>query len=716
MKTTPAPTASPHSSRASILAGILLAAAAFLAFHNTFAVPFFFDDITAISENQTIRHVWRAGDWISPPRDGSGVTGRPLVNLSFAINYAIGGTNPAGYHALNLILHIGAALALFGIVRGTLSSGRLNEGFRRHATHVAFLATLSWVVHPLQTESVNCVVQRTEILVGLFYLLTLYAFVRSIKHPGFSLWSGLSVLACFFGMASKEVMVSAPLMVLLYDRTFIAGSFAAAWRLRRAYYLQLASSWLLLAVILVSMGGSRGSAAGFGLGITWWSYSLKQCEAILLYLRLCFWPHPLVLDYGTAVVRNPLEVLPQAIALSALVGIVVSALWRRPWLGFIGMWFFAILAPSSSVVPLVSQTIAEHRMYLPLAAVTTLVAVSLYAVAGIRPLGFLLIACAGLGAVTVRRNLDYQSEISIWSVTIAQRPENARAYSNLGNAYKALGRHEDAARFYEEALKRDPNQSEAFNNLAALDLEAGRVASAVTACEAALRLNPNFADALNNLGSARSKLGQHAEALALFERAVRQKPTLAPAQSNFSGALLAAGRVDEAIVHGKIALELHPGSADAQTNLGNALLTAGRPAEAIYLYEAALRTRQNDAITRCNLGSALYRSGRPQEAIPHYEAALRIAPDNFDAHNNLASALFQTGSPADAVIHYRESIRLSPDSAEARANLGLVLTRLGRIPEAIIEYEELRRRTPAHAGAMEALARLRSPSPSIPPK
>jgi len=716
VKTTPAPTASPHSSRASILAGLLLAAAAFVAFHNTFAVPFFFDDITAISENQTIRHVWRVGDSLSPPRDGSGVTGRPLVNFSFAINYAIGGTNPAGYHALNLILHLGAALALFGIVRRTLSSGRWYQRFGRHATPVAFLAALSWVVHPLQTESVTCVVQRTEVLVGLFYLLSLYAFVRSITHPGFSLWSGLSVLACFFGMASKEVMVSAPLMVFLYDRTFVAGSFAAAWRLRRAYYLQLASSWLLLAVILVSMGGSRGSAAGFGLGVPWWSYSLKQCEAILLYLRLCFWPHPLVLDYGTAVVRNPLEVLPQAIALSALVGIVVTALWRRPWLGFIGLWFFAILAPSSSVVPLVSQTMAEHRMYLPLAAVTTLVAVSLYAVAGIRPLGFLLLACAALGAVTARRNLDYQSEISIWSVTVAQRPENARAYSNLGNAYKALGRHDDAARLYNEALKRDPNQAEAFNNLAAMDLEAGRVAAAVTACEAALRLNPNFADALSNLGSARSKLGQHAEALALLERAVRQKPTLAPAQSNFSGALLAAGRVDEAIVHGKIALELHPGSADAQTNLGNALLTAGRPAEAISLYEAALRTRPSDAITRCNLGSALYRLGRPQAAIPHYEATLRINPDNFDAHNNLASALFQTGRPADAVIHYHESIRLSPDSADARANLGLVLTRLGRIPEAIIAYEELQRRMPAHAGAIEALARLRAPSPSTAPK
>lgn len=709
-KPAPPSSADTRPSHAVWLAAALLIASAFVAYHNTFSVPFFFDDVTAIEQNQSIRHLSRLGEIFSPPRDGSAVTGRPLVNLSFALNYALGGTSPFGYHLVNLVLHATAALALFGLIRRTLFAPSLREEFGPSATSLAFVAALCWTVHPLQTESVTCVAQRTEVLVGVFYLFTLYAFARSTEPNANRLWAAASITSCFLGMASKEVMVSAPLLVLLYDRTFVAGTFAAAWR-RRGFYHGLFASWLLLAFVVASAGGSRGAAAGFGLGVTWWSYALKQCEAIILYLRLSLWPWPLVLDYGTAVVRHPLEVLPQAIILLALVFAVVTALWRHPKLGFLGLWFFAILAPSSSVVPLVSQTMAEHRMYLPLAAVTTLATVGLYAWSGRRALGFLLAAALALGAVSIRRNQDYRSEELIWTVTIAQRPDNARAYSNLGNALKTLGRYDEAARLYAEGMRRSPTEVEAMNNLAAIHLEAGRPAEALPLLEAALRLKPDFPDALNNLGSAYSHDGRSADALALFERAVLLKPNLAPARSNLAGALVGVGRLDEAITHARTALELQPGYVDAQINLANALVTAGRTAEAIPLYTAALPARPTDAAIRCNLGSALYRLGRPQAAIPHYEAALRLNPDHIDAHQNLASALFQTGRPADAVAHYREALRLSPDNPDARSNLALVLGQLGLHPEAIAEYEKLLRRRPDLKPAREALERLRATLP-----
>lgn len=294
-----------------LLAPALLVAAAFLAYHGSFAVPFFFDDHGAITHNASIREWWRWDRILLPPSDGAGMAGRPVVNASLAFNFALGGTNPWGYHAFNLTLHALSALVLFGFARRTLLTAPLREVFGGAATPLAFLIALLWTVHPLQTESVTCVIQRTELLVGFFYLLTLYAFVRAAEKPAARGWPVIAVAAGALGMASKEVMVSAPVLAFLYDRTFIAGSFREAWRQRGRLHLGLAATWLVLAALLWQMGGTRGAAAGFGLGVTWWAYAFRQCEAIVAYLALVIWPHPLVIDYGTEVVTDPTRVAPQ---------------------------------------------------------------------------------------------------------------------------------------------------------------------------------------------------------------------------------------------------------------------------------------------------------------------------------------------------------------------------------------------------------------------
>src|SRR5687768_6643657 len=352
-------------------AGGVLAMLAFAAYWNSLRVPFFFDDPVAILENPTIRNLGDISQVLSPPTNGSGVTGRPIVNLSLAINYALGGTNVTGYHLANIAFHAMAGLLLFGCVRRTVLNAPQLSRLRPVACHFGFAVAALWLLHPLQTESVTCVIQRTELLVGLFYLATLYGFIRFTEHASRG-WTAVAVASCLLGMGSKEVMVTAPVVVFLYDRTFLAGSFSVAWKMRGRLHLALAGTWLLLGLLLVSMGGSRGEVGGFNVGATWWSYALKQCEAIMLYLWLTIWPHPLNVFHGVDVVTNPLEVWWQLLLLTTLVGVTFHAAWRRPILGFCGLWFFLILAPSSSVVPLVSQTVSEHRMYLPLAAALAL--------------------------------------------------------------------------------------------------------------------------------------------------------------------------------------------------------------------------------------------------------------------------------------------------------------------------------------------------------
>ena len=284
--------------RSALVAAGLIVLATLAAYSNSFAGPFVFDDELSIPSNMTIRQLWPIWKPLCPPNHGETVSGRPLLNLSLAIDYAISRLDVWSYHATNLAIHILAALLLFGILRRTFLLPAMRDRWGAAAVPLALTIALVWAVHPLQTESVTYIIQRAESLFGLFYLLTLYCFVRGVGSSRAMLWYAVCVVACLLGMASKEVMVSAPLMVLLYDRTFVAGSFREAWRRRYGLYLALAGTWLLLGW-LVAWSGTRGSSAGFGIGVGCWEYLGTQFGAILNYLKLCVWPHPLVFYYGT---------------------------------------------------------------------------------------------------------------------------------------------------------------------------------------------------------------------------------------------------------------------------------------------------------------------------------------------------------------------------------------------------------------------------------
>ena len=286
---------------------ILLAGLA--AYAGSFSGPLVFDDVGSIADNPTIRHLWPIGPVLSPPAGGLTVSGRPVLNFTLALNHALGGTRVWGYHAGNLAIHLLAGLTLFGIARRTL----------RSRPGLALAIGLLWTVHPLQTESVTYLIQRAESLMSLFYLLTLYGFIRyagSQPRAGRG-WAGLSLVSCcLLGMATKEVMVSAPVVVFLYDRTFLSGTFRAAWQRRRAYYLGLAATWILLAGLVIGAGEGAAAPRGLGAGDFLGGPFLPDAwfEAVARYLRLAVWPHPLVFEYGTFWVKDA----GQVVALAAL--------------------------------------------------------------------------------------------------------------------------------------------------------------------------------------------------------------------------------------------------------------------------------------------------------------------------------------------------------------------------------------------------------------
>jgi len=517
---------------------MLIIGAAFLVYLNSFGGPFIFDDIPSIRDNAKIRCLWPLTVPLNPPPKGA-VQARPMVNLSFAINYALGGLEPWGYHVGNSFLHILASLVLYGVVRRTLITEPLRAKYGPYATKLALAVVTIWSVHPLITVSVAYISSRTELLMGLFYLLTLYCAIRRAESPRGAGWTAASIAACALGMASKEVMVSAPLAVLLYDRIFLSRSFGEALRRRRALYIGLATTWLLL--VPLSAGTTFSVRRGGGAPFTVWEYGLTESEVIVHYLRLGFWPSPLVLDYyDWPVARFSLALVACLATVLGLLAATARQLLSGRSTGFLGACFFLILAPTSSFLPLLGEVAAERRMYLPLAAVVALVVIVVWRALEAVPRRWVPTVCAVLavaifGSASVRRNEQYGSALAIWSDTASKRPYNPRALTEVGTALVALGRFSEATVYYEQATRVMPGYTMAYSNWGIALAMQGRLAEAVGKLSEAVRRNPASASFHYNLGLALAKQGHVDQAVLEYQLALQIDPSFNKARDGLAG-------------------------------------------------------------------------------------------------------------------------------------------------------------------------------------
>ena len=698
--------------------GLIVAAAAG-AYATSFFGAFQFDDIPAILENPTVRHLWPLGIPLRPPPGALTVSGRPILNLSLALNYAVSGYHPWSYHAFNLLIHIGVALVLFGIVKRTLAG----TGGPKPAVS-ALAVALIWAVHPLTTETVTYIVQRAESLMALFYLLTLYCFIRSIDpaRPGRNVgWKALAILACWLGVGTKEVMVSAPVAVLLYDRIFVAKSWRGAWRARRGFYLSLVASWAPLIWLVAGTGWDRGGTAGFRVGVSWGGYWLSQGEAMARYLGLVLWPHPLTIDYGPPSAPAAVAYALVALVLVAFVATAVACVRGRPWAFLAGLCFL-VLAPTS-VIPGVLQYAAEHRMYLPLAAAVTAVVLGIQAAAArwVVPgrartrglVSLLIVVVAGLGTATAMRNRVYRDELSLWMDTAAKRPRSALAEANLGKALLDRGRMVEGLAICQKAVALDPMKPAARYNLGLAYEEEKRWTDALNEFAAAADLNPKLFYAEFHAGRLLDRLGRPAEAERFLRAALAAAPDLAEAHGSLGVALAALGRPAEAINEFEHSLLLDPDQPEVEFNLGVSLAGLGRLEEAVAHYSKAVRLRPEYGGAELNLGVSLAQLGRLADALPALQAAARLMPDSPEAHENLATLLDQLGRTDEAIAEYRSALHLRPGYAEAHYNLGNAMIRVRDLAAARAEFAEALRLKPDFGAAREMLDRLAS-FPAVP--
>lgn len=632
---------------------LLIVLAGVVAYANSFGGAFVFDDILRIRVSLGVRS-------ISEALLGST---RPLVGVTLFLNHLVGGLNPAEFHLVNLLIHLAAGLTLYGVLRRTLAGLR---GLTDSASFLAAAAAAVWVVHPVQTESVTYIIQRAESLMGFFYLLTLYGFIRALNSPRPDRWYTASIVFCALGMASKPVMVTAPVVVLCYDRTFAAGSFSEAVRARKGYYAGLGATWLIL-VALLSVPNESSSSAGFGAGVVSpTTYLLTQPEIVWHYLRLAVWPRGLCLDYGWPPLERAWDALVPAIGILLVVGACAWAFWRRKPLGFAGLWFFLILAPTSSFIP-VADFCVEHRLYLSLAGLAA------PAVAGIhrllergRPrhrfwceLLLFSVWVAVLCVWTRDRNRDYASVESMSRATLARRPDNFRAHTSLISRLIDETRFQEAEREARIALKR----------LEAAKREGGsRYSVSAT--------SPWFFIPVvkDQLGRALLCQGKAGEALVYLADAVEADPDSRGVCHNYALALYLSGQKEQALQEARSCVRRHPGHGEARGLLGYLLAEQGDATGALAHFRAAVRRAPYFHFARCELAWLLathpqssLRDGREAIAtiLPVCEASNWLSVRALDI---LAAGYAEVGDFEAAVATVERAIALAETRGAAHAD------------------------------------------------
>jgi tetratricopeptide (TPR) repeat protein len=650
-----------------ILCAVLLCLLAWVGYRETFSVPFLFDDSRWIVDGQRIRE-----DLWPPAAFFDGGTLRPILFYTLAINYHFGGLDVSGYHAVNLLIHAAAALVLFGLVRRTLRLAWIAHRFEGRVDLLAVAIAALWVAHPLATQAVTYTIQRGESLMSLLLLLCLYGLIRGANSARSFPWYLLSLGAVAFGMGCKEVMIVSPLVVLLFDRSFLASSFRQLMRQRGWYYVVLLLPWLWLATSalpavtgafapadassravsatasttadapLEELASAEDTARPPSGRVTPWEYARTQSGVLLHYLRLVVWPAPLCLDYDWPISSLAEAVLPMAVV-AILVILSVVLFFRSPRTGFLPFCFFLLLIPTSSFLP-ISDVVLEHRMYLPLAVA---LAALVLAIDGVVPwvvdhtrwtslqlhrtlVGVLVLALLGLTAGTFARNRDYQSRERLWLSVLDVYPDNIRALTNYAHAVRSAGRDEEAKAYFARAEQLAPDHPVTQGAIGALLIEEGRYPEALVYLRRAVALWPANGILHLNLGVVYEKLNEWGPAIDCYREAILRRPGMSAGHMNLGLAQIHTGEVELGRASLQRAVTLAPQS-----------------------FEPLLE-----------LGVALAQQGSVSEALVYFQRASAVAPHRLEGHTNLFRAYADLGQDAEAKYHALRAIEIAHSQGE----------------------------------------------------
>lgn len=551
---------------------LLLASTCFLIYRDTFNVPFLFDDITSIVLNPNVQSLQWPWDFLFNNR-------RPVLYASLALNVHQSGNDPFGFHVFNLFTHIFAALSLFALIYKTCRLQTMGKTTRQNATLLAFSASLLWACHPLQTQAVTYIIQRAESLMALFFILSVYfsSLYLTSKKP---LWLILAGITALLSGLTKEVALALPIVILLYDRTFISRSFKKALIENRRLYQTLSFLWVIMLYLYFTTHPEKIQTAGFGLkAVPVLDYAINQPQVILHYLRLVFWPDPLVFDYQWPLSKDLSLLFPSIVLVLSWGTVLIFAYQQYPVLSFLGLSFFVILSPSSSFIP-IKDLIYEYRMYLPLSCLSVLFVSCLKTafdhLLGLKKGKIFLIAVTGilafvLSSISYTRNQVYLSEEKLWRDILSKQPKNVRVWNNLGSYLLAKGNEKQAIECFLKSYLLNPQSAEISSNLAIALMTQHRFKEAHFYAQKAIELEPDFAIGHHNLGILCSQMGRYQQAIAHYQKALELGLFKPSVLKNLGIALANTGKKQAAINVLKEAHRLDPSAKDIDQALKNVI-------------------------------------------------------------------------------------------------------------------------------------------------
>lgn len=677
-----------------------------------------FDDTVYVLQNRHVNQglTWSGIVWAFTT--GYATNWHPLTWLSHMLDCRLFGLAAGPQHLVSVLFHIVGTLLLFLVLRD------LTGALWKSASVAALFA-----LHPLHVESVAWIAERKDVLSTMFWMLTLWTYLRYVRKPGALRYS--ACLLCFaLGLMAKPMLVTLPFVLLLID-FWPLGRFSApagaktgkkkqapepvpnrwlhpvlALIREKAPFFILAAASSIVTYLVQASGGAVKSATVFPFA----TRVANALHAYAGYLVNAAWPSGLTFFY-----RYPFGGYPiwrTALAALLLIGITVLAFrfaGRFPYFTVGWLWYLGTLVPVIGLVQAGWQAMADRYTYIPLIGIFVIVVWGAAEVAAAIPGGRKILIAAGAAALMAFSTATWfqlrwwRDSATLFSRALALDRENYMAHGLLGNSLAMQHKYPEAIAHYSEALRLKPDEVDFIGNLGSALYRMGKTEEAIEQYSRALAIDPNEPYALKNLGLALYDRGEFAEALARFEKARAKTPedlTLLCARAN---ALARTGKYQESIGSYRQVLSKEPENTEALFGLGLVLGHLGDDAGALQALEKSLQINPGYAEAHNSLANIRFKQGRMDQAISHYQQAVRLKPQNPEMRYNLGIALYSQGKDEEAIANYREAIRLRPQYAEAYLGLAAALERQGDERQALANCAEAVRRKPDFGEAYDRL-------------
>jgi protein O-mannosyl-transferase len=543
----------------------------------------------------------------------------PLTWLSYILGVSLYGFDSGWHHLTNVILHAINSILLFIVLR-RMTGARWRSAF----------VTLLFAIHPLHVEPVVWIAERKEVLSGLFWFLSIWAYVAYVKRPRTAAYI-LLLLAFSSGLMSKPMIVTLPFVLLLLDFWPLDRWENTPVRrliLEKAPLVALAAVASAITFLVQKSAGAVASSAEIPFAFRIENALISYVAYILQFL----WPARMAVLYPYAA-RLPIWQVAGAFAvLAAITAFAVSQRKHRPYLALGWFWFAGILIPVIGLVQVGIQSRADRYMYIPLIGLSIIVVWGLNEIAArraaVRPVVALAAAvCCAYGVVAWSSAAYWRDTVTLVRHTIEVTENNWGALGILSQALLTQNRVDEAMPYIAETLRLRPNLPEAHINYAAALSKRGDFDAAESQYRKALELDPESPDAHEGLGVIQTEKGQLNDSLANLTAAEKGMPGDANKHYNLGRLYGLAGHPDLAAAEFAEAVRLQPADAAARFNLGTAYAAQEQFAEACDQFREALRLKPDYVAARFNLGSALANLGRLDEAIGEFREILRTQPD-----------------------------------------------------------------------------------------